>query len=1039
MLDVGATLAAALEDRYTIEQELGRGGMAFVYLAHDVKHGRPVAIKVLRPEIATSIGAERFLREIETVASLTHPYILPLHDSGQAGGLLYYVMPYVAGETLRARLQREGQLGVEDALSIARQVGAALAHAHAVGIVHRDIKPENILFEGGVAIVADFGISRAISSAGSDRLTEPGITIGTLAYVSPEQAAGDDRVDGRSDQYALACVLYEMLAGEPPFTGATPQSVIAKHLQEPAPSVRVLRSTVPQQVADAIRTALQKTPADRFRGMREFTDALGQMITGPYPRGTRPATPRRWVYAIPLLAVVILLAALMPRWLSHGALSQRQYLLGTVGAEDVSDAPRTTRWELALQSALVQLPDVELTEPYRVNDHLLRAGGPPGEIGGWFDVAKDLKAGRLLVSRWLDSSSVVLELYDVRRRTTVSQTRADVSQGLDAAAVRAVERLYQLRPGLLAIGPGTNEPARRAFVSGHEALKSWNLRGAKESFEEAVALDPSDAESHFWLATVKLWAGDPAAEWAASARRAGVAVKELRDDHEREEALALRAIAEGRFLEACRRYGSLVAADSQSFSAWLGLAECTARDDGVVPDSASPSGFSFRASRSAAVAAYEHALEQVPSFSFQFGPFERLNSVLVVEPGRLRRGTLVGPESMLFAAYPSLLGDTVAYIPWPLAQILAGETPSPEGQDRAIAINRGRLLRIVRKWVQAFPDSSRAHLALARSLELQGWLDGGQGTGRSALAAAATARALARNRADSIATAQVEARVLLKLQRFSEARKLALGLLRHFPQPSPAEANELGGLAALVGKPSLAASLGAISARVYADNDRGRYERVALPVLEGWQRFMAWGAFGMPADSILVASARLDTLLQVYEAPERVKRLACDVVWYPRSLAFADLRETTPRGPCWGGNTLLDVQWRFAHGDTAGTRQALQQLHGLRTGTAPGEVALQNVYQEAWLLLQIGDSTAAAEYLDRSLAALQALRTSVVTEVPQAASLVRAMALRAELADRTGQDAVAREWATRVVELWEDGDEFVRPLVDRMRGIAARG
>src|SRR5689334_25189836 len=219
MTTIGGDVAAALADRYRIERELGAGGMATVYLAEDLKHRRRVAIKVLRPELGAAVGAERFLREIETTANLRHPHILPLYDSGSAGGLLYYVMPLVEGESLRDRLAREKQLPIDDALRIAREVADALSYAHARGVIHRDIKPENILLEGGHAVVADFGIARAVSTAGADRLTETGMAIGTPMYMSPEQAAGDPDLDGRSDLYSLGCVLYEMLGVQAPFTG----------------------------------------------------------------------------------------------------------------------------------------------------------------------------------------------------------------------------------------------------------------------------------------------------------------------------------------------------------------------------------------------------------------------------------------------------------------------------------------------------------------------------------------------------------------------------------------------------------------------------------------------------------------------------------------------------------------------------------------------------------------------------------------------------------------------------------------------------
>jgi serine/threonine-protein kinase len=248
--------------------------MATVYLAKDLKHHRQVAIKVLRPDLAAALGSERFLREVELTANLTHPHILGLFDSGEADGSLYYVMPYIEGETLRDRMNREGQLPLDDALQITREVAAALGYAHSRDVIHRDIKPENVLLSAGEAVVADFGIARAITEAGEEHLTETGVSIGTPAYMSPEQASGAHKLDGRSDVYSLGCVLYEMLAGEPPYTGPTAQAVLAKKLSEATPRVSVVRERVPPNVEAAIDQALAKAPADRFVTAEQFVEAL---------------------------------------------------------------------------------------------------------------------------------------------------------------------------------------------------------------------------------------------------------------------------------------------------------------------------------------------------------------------------------------------------------------------------------------------------------------------------------------------------------------------------------------------------------------------------------------------------------------------------------------------------------------------------------------------------------------------------------------------------------------------------------------------
>jgi len=310
-------LKSALADRYTIGRELGSGGMATVFLAKDLKHDRQVALKLLRPELGAVLGGERFLNEIKVTANLTHPHILPLLDSGTAGpperpnDFLYYVMPYIEGETLRDRMKREGQLPLDDALQITRDIAAALSYAHSHDVIHRDIKPENVLLSAGEAVVADFGIARAITEAGGEHLTETGMSIGTPAYMSPEQASGEHNLDGRSDVYSLGCVLYEMLAGEPPYTGPTAQSIVAKKLSEAVPRVSVVRERVPIGVETAIDQALAKAPADRFPTAAAFATAIvdGDGDDRPDRGRAKRRSPAVWLAAVS--AVVIVAVALV--------------------------------------------------------------------------------------------------------------------------------------------------------------------------------------------------------------------------------------------------------------------------------------------------------------------------------------------------------------------------------------------------------------------------------------------------------------------------------------------------------------------------------------------------------------------------------------------------------------------------------------------------------------------------------------------------------------------------------------------------------
>jgi serine/threonine protein kinase/Tol biopolymer transport system component len=324
MGEVSDRLKGALADRYAIEREVGAGGMATVYLARDLRHDRRVAVKVLRPELAAVMGAERFLSEIRTTANLQHPHILPLFDSGEAGGFLYYVMPFVEGESLRERLDRERQLPVAEAVRIATAVAGALSYAHEQGVIHRDIKPANILISRGEPLIADFGIALAVSQAGGGRVTQTGLSLGTPHYMSPEQATGDRQIDGRTDVYSLACVLYEALSGAPPHQGASPQSIIADILSKNPRPVRDARPSVPVHVEAALAKGLERLPADRFASVTEFEQALSNPsfrhgMPSATGRGASVGFWRAATLAASLVAAVVTVIALEPRTLPAAA------------------------------------------------------------------------------------------------------------------------------------------------------------------------------------------------------------------------------------------------------------------------------------------------------------------------------------------------------------------------------------------------------------------------------------------------------------------------------------------------------------------------------------------------------------------------------------------------------------------------------------------------------------------------------------------------------------------------------------------------
>ena len=548
-------LAAALAGRYEIERELGRGGMATVYLARDLRHGRPFALKVVRPDLAAAVGGERFLREIETTARLAHPHVLPLLDSGEAAGVLYYAMPYVAGESLRARLTRERQLPVDDALRIAREVADALDYAHRQGVVHRDVKPENILLEDGHAVVADFGIARAITTAGGERLAETLTAtgaVGTPAYMSPEQSAGAREVDGRSDVYALGCVLYELLAGEPPFTGPTAESVIRQHLTAAAPPLTGLCPTLPPAVAVAVTRALAKGPADRFSTAAQFADALRLPAEGGDVSRATPAAPgvsraartRRRRVAISALAMIAVAVPAVGAWTARARLrgtaptpqasappARRAYTVvagvdGTADAEDRGAARNLLLTALDQSGIVASLPDEQL----RLG--LASAGKPdslPVDVGTATELA--VRGGlRTVIAPRVDrvggTYHVSVRVLDPDSGTALVTERAiarganELIPAIDGVIAAVRRRLGEQPESLAASRPleWAATPSFAAIRALQRAAKVADRRDAHADVPliwEALALDPDFAFAWSRLGVALSNAGFPdSAAWA---------------------------------------------------------------------------------------------------------------------------------------------------------------------------------------------------------------------------------------------------------------------------------------------------------------------------------------------------------------------------------------------------------------------------------------------------------------------------------------------------------------------------------------------
>ncbi len=506
-------LAAALADSYRLERTpegglrlLGRGGTATVYLAHDIRHDRPVALKVVHQQLSESVGAGRFLQEIRFVARLSHPNILPLFDSGEAAGLLYYVMPHVAGETLRQLLEREGQLPIATAARITCQIATALDYAHRRGVVHRDIKPENILFEDGQAVVADFGIATAMESAGSDRLTETGLAVGTPAYMSPEQAGGAGTVDGRSDIYSLGCMLYEMMGGTPPFVGPTPQSVMAKQVVAPLPPIRSQRQDVPDAVERALNRALAKEPDDRFSTAAEMAGALEHAS-----RGEAPAPPRRRYRA----------AAFM----GFGAVAATALLFALGNADRRDDAPEAPRIAVLpfqnlgasedgyfsdgiteeITSRLAMIPRLSVisrtsAEQYRDTDRSMKEIGR--ELGvdyileGSVRWEKSGTSSRVRVTPQLIRVSDDRHLWSGRYDETIQEVFQVQSRIAEQVATALDVALKEPEHEAIAARPTADLRAYDFYLRGNDFFNRPDpeaYRTAEEMYTRAIELDPTFA------------------------------------------------------------------------------------------------------------------------------------------------------------------------------------------------------------------------------------------------------------------------------------------------------------------------------------------------------------------------------------------------------------------------------------------------------------------------------------------------------------------------------------------------------------------
>ena len=1056
-----APLRAALRGHYDIEREIGQGAFATVYLARDLKHERKVAVKVLNADPTSDIGELRFIREIRTLARLQHPNILPLHDSGHVEALLYYVMPYISGDTVRDRIDREKQMSIEAACSIARDVADALAYAHAQGIIHRDIKPENILLSTGHPILADFGIARAIDLAGVRQLTRTGAASpGTPAYMSPEQLMGDKELDGRSDTYSLGCVLFEMVTGKPPFGG---KEGFVKRFTEPPPRASSLRKGLPAWLDDAIEKALQRDPRDRYPTAKEFVAALcdpGAQAASPIASTviaddlasarshhtwsslaarirSHPKVAAGSVAGVLAIAIGLGVGGRSDKLFAFGGGvpldTARFVVVPFAGPDHVGDQVAAS-----LYDAFTEWRGLPLVPDTRVAQAISEKGSPATQ-GEAIALGKQLGAGKVIwgtASGSVGSAHVRAHVYDVNSKESKDDIVFDDAKSSAANYSVVANRLlgFRDRPSAAEGCDGGTRifPAWSACVRGHVALKMWDMIGAEREFRAAIAADPEYASAHLWLAQIKAWTqpGSTGA-WQDHAIRAASFGGRL-STRELLLADALVAMADHSYPAACDKYRKLTIADSVDFIGWYGLGDCQSFDSLVVPAANSPSHWYFRSSNRSAAIAYQRALRQAPGARAVFR-FERLQSLLPIAATKVRFGKSAPPQATVFFASPSLGGnDTLAFVPYPAASFGEKSANAIVTLRAALAQNTQQLLDFTIEWTRESPNDPAAFEALADVLEARGDIGDDPSPTASALTAIRRADALSSDPSQKLRLASKETWLRFKRAEFGEAKKLADDALASRSQPSQADAEVLTGLAALTGRVDRMARLAELTGAGLPPS----IADVSGPVKAAAARLFSIAALGVCGPDVAATRRELDDAIDRYVAPAAARATSEAILARPLSML----------APCTGGRSVLEIppprdritrmQEAFARGDRA-TFHAISDTVALRVRMRrPGDLSPDFTFQHAWLRAAFGDTAAAIAQLDRSLRALPGLSPSALHEAGSAAAIVRAMILRADLAAKTGDFETARKWATSVAILWSNADDALQPQVGRMRSLA---
>ena len=1033
-------LRQRLPSRYEVQREIGRGGSALVFLAFDRERSENVAIKVLRPELAEAMSAARFVQEVEIARHLEHPGVLPLYDSGALGSLPYFVMPFVEGDTLRMHLTRYRELPLGDVVRIARGIAEALDYAHGLSLVHRDIKPANILLDHDRVIVADFGIARAIARAtllGPDSKTigtPSGIAIGTPEYMCPEQAGSDRLLDGRADVYSLGCVVYEMIAGEPPFTGPTPSAIVARHCYEAPRSLRVVRPTISESAQRVVERALAKVPADRFASAGEFVSALEAALADvrepPFFSRLWRSQGRTVVAGLTLLLLAIA-AVLVPRtgreWRRRSVLSRVAALVARADTTKYAVLPVRASGPLPfdmaelLRAALRRWDGIHVVDSAATrasvdevpNDLAVRAPNLPALIAG---------AGRYIAAEAVtlgDSLRIRATLRDARTDSALAEGTLQIARGAtDAAAsvARLGDRLvfadFVDADDAEPIGT-SSVPARSAYLRARAALARWELDEADSGFRSASRIDPQYAQALLRLALVRHWAGVPVQQWNFVAEQAQQAAARLTpNEHTIADALVL--LVHGRRGEACARWKDLTERTPRAFDAWYGLGNCLFNDSLVLRDEKTPNQWSFREDGEAALTAFDQAIRLQNVISRPW--IENVRELVHAGAPFVKTGHTSDGAS--FLGDLTWKGSSFDLAAVPASEFDANAAKQLKGRDEAVLHARQHYHSIAQMWRARRPDNPLALEAVGEALDLLG--------NSSAIDSVHLARQLASTTRDRVRLGVFEVWLRTKYsapdkpESVRQARLLADSLLRADSAASPNDAPDLGTLAVLTGRAGLAT----------------RYARVqfvgSLPVDQSAPALVTYAALGGPPDTLRAIARALERGL--VEGGQRSGRDDARADWLRRSalLALPDSSITRLLPPSSEPRVNLLTSWRAHDAGTVERILAAERADPRRPAHA-FDIPVTDVYSAAAALASLGDAKTARATLEPYLDSLALVTTSPLHDISHAAALVRTFALRAELAASLHDTATARRWARMALVFWSDADECMQPVVDRLR------